>query len=860
MVTIGAKGEFIMMRRHLLLPIVLVLLLSGTALGAGMSVHSEVSTRAAHFFDYETYPEYRDIVVSHPEAYQAGSPFPDWGYQFGYHDESEEAHWPPFMEAFAQYIHDTYPKPWDEETEKLVAFFCGVISHNSADVDWHSGSGLIGIMHHLEFHDDYSTAHTVADGGGEFVLRHSGDMDWLVYNWYFPVEDITEVYIIRGYDTVTPEVLEPRTFMLFVGALANKLGGWLLFPIFAPMSPYMTEELQDLYYGGLDGMSVRVIWEWRKYIDYIENGVPLQSEADWEGYEHDDLDPMQASIELGLRLWQSGLIDIETERSARGITYRAKVPAYLLPPTVPARATGDVRIGTEYDYEHLGEALTAGDFNGDGTLDLAVGAPGYGEVGSPQLGAVYVFYGRATWDEAELDVGDADLVLTGDQVHGRFGWELATVDLNADGRDDLAVSAPTTSAANKKFYGTVYVYCADDTLPTTPTITVTSDEANTNLGHSLAAGDADGDGYADLLIGAPYAHGAGQLRGMIAAYYSGASHTGEVTLADADWRIDGDVDYLLLGMRLGFYHDAAGRRLLLAAAPGTRVDTLQMVGSLRGYDLAADQADAPVFTLTGSGEFDKFGWATAVGDFADDARELIAISAPTASGDRLKQAGSAFLLDLSELSGEQTLDDVTVLAEIGGDEKLARFGWRLAAGDVNGDGVDDLLITQPWRSNGRERVAGGAYLYLGGAAFADAWPAFPDADVSPMGEGGFAMLGKTALLADIDNDGSDEIVLAGGRDSTLARVAGTVKMFFYEPAADDDTVDDDTVDDDTVDDDTVDDDTIDDDITDDDVADDDVTDDDVTDDDVADDDVAADDDDDDPSTSSGQSDDNGCGN
>ena len=85
------------MRTRLFLTLVCLTICSGTALAAGMSVHNEVTLRTAYHFDSDEYPEYRAFIQAHPECYQAGSPFPDWGYQFGYPEESEAAHWPPFM-------------------------------------------------------------------------------------------------------------------------------------------------------------------------------------------------------------------------------------------------------------------------------------------------------------------------------------------------------------------------------------------------------------------------------------------------------------------------------------------------------------------------------------------------------------------------------------------------------------------------------------------------------------------------------------------------------------------------------------------------------------------------------------------
>ncbi|XP_025890667.1 phosphatidylinositol-glycan-specific phospholipase D, partial [Nothoprocta perdicaria] len=114
------------------------------SLPCGISTHVEVAHRALEFFSkHEGNVNYRQLLLNHQDAFQAGSIYPDAFYpsicKNGiYHGVSEDTHWSPFLNASIQYIRRNYPQPWEEATEKLVAFLFGIASHMVADVSWHS--------------------------------------------------------------------------------------------------------------------------------------------------------------------------------------------------------------------------------------------------------------------------------------------------------------------------------------------------------------------------------------------------------------------------------------------------------------------------------------------------------------------------------------------------------------------------------------------------------------------------------------------------------------------------------------------------------------------------------------------------
>lgn len=175
---------------------------------------------------------------------------------------------------------------------------------------------------------------------------------------------------------------------------------------------------------------------------------------------------------------------------------------------------------------HFGQALTAGDFDGDGYADLAVGASEEPVNNVVAVGHVYVFHGgpggianrAAPWRTLDNPTG---------QINSRFGLALAAADFNADSADDLAVSSYQDTAA-----GRVYVYHgAPAGLPAQPSQTL-NDPAPVNnndlFGSRLAVGDRPpGDGFADLFVGA--------IRGNGTIYVFGGSTSGLPTSTTYIW-------------------------------------------------------------------------------------------------------------------------------------------------------------------------------------------------------------------------------------------------------------------------------------------------------------------------------------
>jgi hypothetical protein len=163
--------------------------------------------------------------------------------------------------------------------------------------------------------------------------------------------------------------------------------------------------------------------------------------------------------------------------------------------------------GTQTAGDRFGDALAAGDHNGDGYADLFIGAP-YEDLGSAtDSGAVFLFKGSSTG----IGTGTYFSQIAGggsDEVGDHFGAALALGDFNGDGKADLAVGAPDEAPGSAAAGGVFYIFAG-----TAGSLSGYSQsqgdsggdpiEAGDRFGKALAARDIDADGYADLVVGAP---------------------------------------------------------------------------------------------------------------------------------------------------------------------------------------------------------------------------------------------------------------------------------------------------------------------------------------------------------------------
>ncbi|GBD42017.1 hypothetical protein HRbin39_01404 [bacterium HR39] len=190
-----------------------------------------------------------------------------------------------------------------------------------------------------------------------------------------------------------------------------------------------------------------------------------------------------------------------------------------------------------------------GDVNGDGFADLAVGAPDADPLGRENAGEVYIVFGRADGFPASLDPGTLDgtegLVVQGPNPGAFAGFAVAGAgDVNGDGFDDLLIGAYGTLDGGPAGAGGAWVVFGGDDLPARLDLAaLTADRgialpgvvAGSDTGRSVAAaGDVNGDGFDDVLVGARYTDLAAGGEGVAYLVFGRDDDPGVIDLATLD--------------------------------------------------------------------------------------------------------------------------------------------------------------------------------------------------------------------------------------------------------------------------------------------------------------------------------------
>ena len=349
--------------------------------------------------------------------------------------------------------------------------------------------------------------------------------------------------------------------------------------------------------------------------------------------------------------------------------------------------------------DHFGAALAAGDFDGDGTDDLAVGIPGEDVSGFVDTGAVAIFAGNSsgslTSDNRFLHQGDFPGIVS-HGISDHFGQALGTFDFAGNGTLDLVIGIPGEDVSGNTDQGTM-VYVIDPLgSPLLFAWSPSSADPGDRLGSMVAVGDVDANGSDEILVGGPTADAPGRPD-------AGVFHTVFSALPPI-WGLQADA-FLGTALAAGDF-SGLGYDQVLIGAPGVASGAGE-ASVLDWVEVSTTRFDQAAVTSGETAEAgDAFGEVLAVGDFDGDGFVDAVFGTPAEDTTSLDAGvvqvahGGASGLGLG--TGQLwKLNDLGVLP-FPNDE----FGGALATGDWNGDGADDLAVGVPGAFWGGANEAG----------------------------------------------------------------------------------------------------------------------------------------------------------
>jgi hypothetical protein len=393
--------------------------------------------------------------------------------------------------------------------------------------------------------------------------------------------------------------------------------------------------------------------------------------------------------------------------------------------------------------------------NDDGYDDVIVGAHGNNDGGN-DIGKAYVYLGSALGLSTT-----ASWTVAGEAAYDYFGKSVASAgDVNGDGYDDVIVSAHSSNDAGKAY---LYLGSASG-LTTTVSWTVVGEAAGDYFGSSVAsAGDVNGDSYDDIIVGAYGNNGGGSNAGKAYVYLGSASGLSTTV----SWTAIGEIAYDCFGASVASTGDVHGDGYddIIVGAHGSN-DGGNDAGKAYVYRGSASGLSATAsWTATGDAAYDHFGSSAAsVGDVNGDGYGDVIIGADR-NDDGGNNAGKAYVY-LGSAPGLSTTASWTAAGEVA----YGYFGKSVAsAGDVDGDGYDDVIVGA-YGNNGGGSDAGKAYVYqnLGLWTLEVAkWTAAGDAAYDYFGK-------SVASAGDVNGDGYDDVIVGayyndgGGDDAGKA--------------------------------------------------------------------------------------------
>ena len=390
-----------------------------------------------------------------------------------------------------------------------------------------------------------------------------------------------------------------------------------------------------------------------------------------------------------------------------------------------------LKVAKEYDVAINGEqrdwfgySVSVGDINNDGQADLLVGAPESDLDSRFRSGAAFGFLGPI--DDTLTESSGADIKFRGFDVTAGIGSAVLIQDVNGDNIADFLISSEEKGVDDTRHESGLIYAVLGPIEPTGASATELNDQSadfrilgphrNYNSGKGLAAGDVSNDGVVDVAVGSP--SGYGSRKGGVEILL------GPFDGSDIDLRDGGDA---------------------------TLLGSIGTIGSTRNGDAA--------------------GASIAIGDINNDGIDDVAVNSRSADVGDLENAGETHIifgpLDPAELENLVSQDeeggvpiasivDVTLQGEEVRDNASES---SLAIGDLDGDGINDLIVGSMQSDASGKRAAGKVFV-IKGPLLSGTYNLEDSADVVIEGETPIDSLGSGVDVGDLNGDGMADLVLA----------------------------------------------------------------------------------------------------
>jgi hypothetical protein len=450
-----------------------------------------------------------------------------------------------------------------------------------------------------------------------------------------------------------------------------------------------------------------------------------------------------------------------------------------------------VAVNGETSGGHFGWGVSAaGDFNGDGLADFLVGAY-LSNAGGSSSGAAYIVYGGV----AGLANGFSVSALNGAngfQLNGsaseNAGSDVSVVgDINGDGYDDVIIGARGAGSSDGAAYvvfgsrtgfGSTFGLSSLNGSNGVKIVGVASSAGQ--LGYSVSsAGDVNGDGFDDLIVGAPrLASGLGADAGgayVVFGKASGFSSTLSVASLNGSngFAIASAASQSSAGQSVASADiNGDGFSDLIVGSISSGVTTTYVVyGKASGFGASVDLASlngSNGFAIVGpSGEGSGYSVASA-GDVNGDGFDDILIGALSANSGMLSNAGAAYVV-FGKASGFGSSINLSTLNgangfRVAGEATLDQAGIAVGGGgDFNGDGFDDILVSAIFADPNNVSQAGSTYVVYGKASGFTSTVSLASLGAAGLEIEGFQVnqFSGTSIgfAGDINNDGGDDIII-----------------------------------------------------------------------------------------------------